>query len=130
MVLKYLQRGVAAGLVLAAAALLANGSPAMAGDHLVAGSSGVFYNYYAQPGEVATLYPSPRPTPPLVGRAYINYQPLEPQEFLYDHARTYFSHQPGAGPNVTHVHWNTRRAPQMVHLLFAPHGPLHTNNNW
>ena len=129
MALNYLQRGVAASLMLAAAALLADSSPAAAAD-LVAGSPGVFYNYYAQPGAMATLYPSPLPTPPLVGRTYITYQPLLAQEFLYDHARAYVSHQPGAGLNSTHVHWNTRHVPAVVHALIAPRGPLHTNNNF
>jgi hypothetical protein len=128
MVLSYLQRGVAASLVIAVAALLADGRAA-AGE-LVAGSPGVFYNYYAQPGAMATLYPSPLPTPPLVGRTAITYQPLLAQEFLYDHARTYTSHQPGAGMSRTHVHWNTRRVPAIVHAVIGPRGPLHTNNNF
>ncbi len=128
MAIKYLRRGLAASLVLAVAALLTNGFPAAAGDHLVAGD--VSYNYYAQPGAMAPMYPAPLPTPPLVGHTTFTYQPLLPHEFLYDHARTYVAHQPGSGLNVTHVHWNTRRLPAVVHILIGPHGPLHTNNNF
>jgi hypothetical protein len=130
MVLKYLRPGLAASLVLAIAALLTNGAPAAAGDHLVAGADGLFGNYYAQPGMMAAMYPAPLPTPPLAGHTSITYQPLAPHEFLYDHARTYVAHQPGSGLNMTHVHWSTRRVPAVVHLLIGPRGPLHTNNNF
>src|SRR5208282_1912722 len=53
-------------------------------------------NYYAMPtgpeGLTAALYPSPRPTPPLVGETYITYGPLSPHEFLYLHHQCYKSH--------------------------------------
>src|SRR5580704_14423317 len=49
--------------------------------------------YYAMPtgpdGLTAALYPSPRPTPPLIGQVYITYEPLAPQEFLYLHHQCY-----------------------------------------
>ena len=49
------------------------------------GPNDLFYNYYVPPtgyaGVGAQLYPSPRPTPPLVGHTYITYQPLMPHEF-------------------------------------------------
>jgi len=59
-----------------------------------AGPHDLFYNYYVGPGNcggaaVAGMYPSPRPTPPLVGHTYITYQPLMPHEFLYTHKRKY-----------------------------------------
>jgi len=50
-------------------------------------------NYYSAPtgpeGLTAALYPSPRPTPPLVGQTYITYEPLAPHEFLYLHHQCY-----------------------------------------
>ena len=51
------------------------------------------YGYYVQPGGCcgmgASLYPCPRPTPPLVGHTYISYAPLNPHEFLYSHHKRY-----------------------------------------
>jgi hypothetical protein len=50
-------------------------------------------NYYAMPaspeGPTAALYPSPLPTPPLIGQTYITYEPLAPHEFLYLHHQCY-----------------------------------------
>ncbi len=70
------------------------------------------YNYYVGPGvcadgRVAGMYPSPRPTPPMVGHTHITYQPLMPHEFLYRHQRTYWSHHPGAGWSQTKVKYRT-----------------------
>lgn len=75
----------------------------------------LFYNYYAPavpcaqyPGAAAAqLYVSPRPVPPFVGHTYITYQPLLPQEFLYQHRRTYWrSHGPHGGVTTTRVWWH------------------------
>jgi hypothetical protein len=66
-------------------------------------------NYYAPSstpwGVTAALYPSPRPTPPFVGQTYITYQPLAPQEFLYDHHRSYLQYNCGSGTARTSVTW-------------------------
>ena len=51
------------------------------------------------------MYPSPRPTPPQVGHTYVTYQPLMPQEFLYEHHRVYWRYNPGAGVTQTCVCW-------------------------
>jgi len=72
-------------------------------------SPDLFYNYYAAPagcsGVGAALYPAPRPTPVLVGHTYVTYQPLMPHEFLYQHRRTYYRRNPGAGWTKTTVSW-------------------------
>jgi hypothetical protein len=72
-------------------------------------SNDLFYNYYVPPGTPAgvagQMYPSPRPTPPLVGHTYGTYQPLMPQEFLYEHHRVYWRYNPGAGATRTSVCW-------------------------
>jgi hypothetical protein len=70
----------------------------------------VFYNYYVGPapyagGAAAGIFPSPVPTPPLVGHTYITYQPFMPNEFLYKHHRTYHRHHPGHGWVQTQVVW-------------------------
>jgi hypothetical protein len=70
----------------------------------------MFYNEYAPPigpGSVgAQLYPCPRPTPPLVGHTYITYQPLAPQEFLYQHRRVYTTQHTDAPSTRTSVRWS------------------------
>jgi len=72
-------------------------------------SGDLFYNYYVPPvggGSVgAQMYPCPRPTPPLVGHTYITYQPLMPHEFLYKHARVYWTKHDDAPPTRTSVIW-------------------------
>ncbi len=70
----------------------------------------VFYNYYVGPapfagGAAAGIFPTPIPTPPLVGHTYITYQPLMPNEFLYQHHRSYHRHHPGHGWVRTKVVW-------------------------
>jgi hypothetical protein len=92
----------------------------------------LFYNYYVPPGEGgavgAALYPSPRPTPPLVGHTYVTYQPLMPHEFLYRHHRTYVRWHPGGGHTKTHVIWG-RTLPGLHWLKKGPRPlpspPLH-----
>jgi hypothetical protein len=69
----------------------------------------LFYNYYVPPGSSfgvgAAMYPSPRPTPPLVGHTYITYQPLMPQEFLYKHRRVYSRNHGDGSVTRTTVSW-------------------------
>lgn len=69
----------------------------------------LFYNYYSPMScgaHPAAMYPSPRPTPPLVGHTYYTYQPLLPHEMMYTHHRTYHSYYDGgAGLNRTCVSW-------------------------
>ena len=79
-------------------------------------SRDLFYNYYVGPAgvanpfganEVAGMYPSPLPVPPLVGHTHITYQPLLPHEFLYPHKHTYYSAYPGGGQVTTRVRYRT-----------------------
>jgi hypothetical protein len=83
--------------------------------------SDLFYNYYAPPGSPAgvgaALYPSPRPTPPLVGQTYITYQPLMPHEYLYEHTRVYWSKQPCSALTRTKVEW---RCGGFLSNIFCP----------
>jgi hypothetical protein len=80
-------------------------------------SGDLFYNYYVPPvgcGSVgAQLYPCPRPTPPLVGQTYITYQPLMPHEFLYPHARVYWTQHEDALPTRTSVRWRGSLVPHV-----------------
>jgi hypothetical protein len=66
-------------------------------------------NYYAMPtgadGLTAAMYPSPRPTPPLIGQTYITYGPLSPQEFLYVHHRFYRTQGADGQTTRTSVTW-------------------------
>jgi hypothetical protein len=90
--------GVSFGATSASAELVRHSTP---GD--------LFYNQYVPPvgpGSVgAALYPSPRPTPPVVGHTYITYQPLMPSEFLYHHHRKYTTIHEDAPKTHTRVHW-------------------------
>ncbi len=84
---------VAIAVLLTAATWLAMAGDARAQGYGAPGWASPEPNFYAMPtgseGLTAALYPSPRPTPPLVGQTYITYQPLAPQEFMYLHARYY-----------------------------------------
>lgn len=82
----------------------------------------LFYNNYVPGNPPAQLYPSPRPTPPLVGHTYITYQPLYPQEFLYRHRRTYagYDGQHLLPVNRTTVSW---RPGLLRGRLWYPHRP-------
>lgn len=71
-------------------------------------ATNLFYNYYAQPGHPAAMYPAPLPAPPLVGHTYYTYQPAMPHEFLYPHRRTY-TRPDGCGGYVrTEISWSHR----------------------
>jgi hypothetical protein len=92
----------------------------------------LFYNYYAQPGPyngaAAQMYVCPRPVPPFVGHTWVTYQPLMPHEFLYQHKRAYYTHNPGAGWRRTNVRYGTcglRCQDWMTEL----HYPM-SNNIW
>lgn len=70
----------------------------------------VFYNYYV-PGNggqtPAAMYPSPYPTPPLVGHTYFTYQPWMPHEQMYKHHYTQHQYYDnGMGMNRTKVKWS------------------------
>lgn len=75
------------------------------------------WGYYVDgPGAVpAQLYPAPRPTPPVVGRTYVTYPPLAPQEFLYSHRRVYVHRNSDGTRSRARVVWN--RWPGMPALL-------------
>ncbi len=110
MVLNLLRRSVVAAGILAAATCLTPRSQALAaGPFAVSGD--LFYNYYVPPdpywGLGAQAYVSPRPTPPWVGHTFVTYQPLMPHEFLYQHHRTYWRENPGAGHTRVHVSWGS-----------------------
>ncbi len=108
---------------IALTAVLAVIAPQARADEPSRTSGGLFYNYYVPPvqygGVGASLYPSPRPTPPLVGHTYVTYQPLMPHEFLYPHHRTYVRRNPGAGFTTTSVTW--RRG--LFSGIGSRHGP-------
>jgi hypothetical protein len=69
----------------------------------------LFYNYYVggNCGSIpAAMYPSPMPTPPVVGHTYFTYQPFYPHEFMYAHRRTYHHHYDyNRGLTRTRVIW-------------------------
>ena len=64
------------------------------------GGVDVFHNYYPNTMagiNSASLYPSPIPTPPIVGHTYYTYQPLMPHEMMYAHKRNYYTPMPAPG---------------------------------
>ena len=92
----------------------------------------LFYNYYAQPGPyngaAAGMYPAPLPVPPNVGHTYVTYQPFMPHEYLYKHARSYYTYNPGSGWRRTNVRYGTAG---LMHQNWAAElHPLRTNNIW
>jgi len=72
-------------------------------------SPDLFYNYYVPPAGcnsvAASIYPCPRPVPPVVGHTYVTYQPLMPHEFLYPHARVYRRQHAEGGATRTSVRY-------------------------
>ena len=76
-------------------------------------SPDLFYNYYVPPvgynSVGAAIYPCPRPTPPVVGHAYVTYQPLMPHEFLSPHDRHYRRRNPEGGFTWTSVSYGRER---------------------
>jgi len=85
-------------------------------------------NYYAIPtgpeGLTAALYPSPRPTPPLIGETYITYEPLAPHELLYVHHRCYKTYNGDHQVTRTSVTWGHH--PSLRPSLMTPEPALHT----
>ena len=69
----------------------------------------LFYNYFVggNCGSIpAAMYPSPMPTPPIVGHTFYTYQPLLPHEFMYAHKRVYHHHYNyNRGLHRTRVVW-------------------------
>jgi hypothetical protein len=109
MVLKLLRVGVVVAVVLTCAMGVLGARQAIAiGPGVVSGD--LFQNYYVPPdpywGVGAQMYISPRPTPPWVGNTFVTYEPLMPHEFLYQHHRTYYRQNPGAGMTKVTVHWH------------------------
>jgi hypothetical protein len=82
---------------------------AWAGGLRHAATGELFQNQYVPPvepkGVGATLYPCPRPTPPLVGHTYITYEPLMPEQFLYRHHQVYRTNNADGARSRTSVHW-------------------------
>lgn len=79
-------------------------------------------SYYSAPNSalVAQMYPSPRPTPPQVGRTDITYQPFYPNENLYQHHRTYVT-QTQSGLNHTNATWGHNNFPDKMRNFFIGH---------
>ena len=70
----------------------------------------LFYNFHEGPGPSGTataMYVSPRPIPPHVGHTYMTYQPLMPQEYLYQHTRSHYSYARGCGWTRSKVRYRT-----------------------
>ena len=123
-----------ASILMVAAAVLLLGSvtlqPALAQGP--AGPYDLFYNYYAPAGSPAgvavAMYPCPRPTPPLVGYTYVTYQPLMPQEFLYNHELHYRTCYPDGSRTHTTVTYNHMHKlwpfqPSVMWSVATPHTP-------
>lgn len=91
----------------------------------------LFYNYYAQPGVPAGMYPTPYPTPPVVGHTFYTYQPFYPHEFLYPHTRVYVNYHGDGSYNKTTVRWQRgymRPSPAPAKILPLQHGGHHAGN--
>jgi hypothetical protein len=70
----------------------------------------LFYQFYVggNCGSIpAGMYPTPMPTPPLVGHTYFTYQPLLPHEYMYAHHRVY------------HHHYNHNRGLSRTRVIYA-----------
>lgn len=71
----------------------------------------LFYDYYVGPygcNAAAQMYVAPLPVPANVGHTYVSYQPLMPHEMMYDHNRSYYTYNPGAGWTRTNVRYRSR----------------------
>ena len=119
--------------VLAAATWCALAADARAQSYGLPGWTSPEPNYYAMPtgpdGLTAALYPSPRPTPPLVGQTYITYEALAPQEFLYRHEAHYKTYNGPHQVTRTSVMWGHHPTlwpfhPSLTNAVPAPHGPV------
>ncbi len=131
---RFSQAAMAAGhpvlWVVAAAAWLALAGDAVAQGYGLPGWTSPEPNYYAMPtgpeGLTAALYPSPRPTPPLVGVTYITYEPLAPHEFLYLHHQHYKTCNGGCQVTRTSVTYGHHLSihPLLTNSVPGLHGPV------
>lgn len=121
---------VAVTAILAAATYFAVAGDACAQSYGAPGWASPEPNYYAMPtgpeGLTAALYPSPRPTPPLVGQTYITYEPLAPHEFLYVHHRGYKTYSGDCQGTVTRTSVTWRHRPTLHPSLTSSVPGLHT----
>ena len=53
------------------------------------------------------MYVSPLPVPANVGHTYTTYQPFMPHEYMYNHQRSYYTYNRGAGWTRTNVRYGT-----------------------
>lgn len=93
----------------------------------------LFYNFYATPGMPAAMYPAPFPTPANIGHTYYTYQPFMPHEFLYPHARTYYTYHGnyhgyhhlhgGSTINRTSVRWQVGHGMRPFYPVRLHHRP-------
>jgi hypothetical protein len=70
----------------------------------------LFYSFYVggNCGSIpAGMYPTPMPTPPLVGHTYFTYPALLPHEYMYAHRRVY------------HYHYNHNRGLNRTSVIYA-----------
>jgi hypothetical protein len=70
----------------------------------------LFYSFYVggNCGSIpAGMYPTPMPTPPLVGHTYFTYPALLPHEYMYAHSRVY------------HYHYNHNRGLNRTRVIYA-----------
>jgi len=100
MVQKILRIALVAGAAWASWGLV---SAVRAENYMLGGPVEPYANYYAYGNPTAQMYPCPLPTPPLVGRTYITYPPLAPQEYLYHHERIYSAWRPDSGWTQTKI---------------------------
>jgi hypothetical protein len=74
------------------------------------GQPDLFYNYYVPAtcgGVPAAMYIAPQPVPAWVGYTYYTYQPVLPNELLYQHHRTYYRYyDQGRGLTRTSISWS------------------------
>lgn len=86
----------------------------------------LFVNYYGPAGPSgipAQMYVSPRPAPAYVGHTWVTYEPLMPDEFLWQHHRTYVTPH-GWGRTKTRVSWGAAREATWLKNFFIGRGPV------
>lgn len=116
---------MAAALLVAAGYLTLGTSQAQA-QSPQASTPPMFVNYYGPAGPSgapAQLYVSPRPVPANVGHTWVTYQPLMPDEFLWQHHRRYVTPH-GWGRTKTCVSWGAAREATWLKNVFIGRGPI------
>ena len=92
----------------------------------------LFYNYYAQPGPyngaAAEMYVSPRPVPPTSATPGSPTSRSCRTSIMYNHQRSYYTHNPGAGWRRTNVRYGTGCL-RCRELVAEMHFPM-SNNIW